>query len=96
MEACKSNPSIPSYDPPEPEYPFQYLATDYFQYGNQDYYVVVDRYSHWPTVAIVEQGARGFCSQVRKMFSTFGISQELATDGANVFTGSLTKDFPKT
>ena len=78
-QAChrmaKSNPSLPPYDPPEPEYPFQYLAADYFHYGNKDYCVVVDRYSHWPTVAMEEQGARGFCSQLRRMFSTFGICQ---------------------
>ena len=59
-EAChkmaKSNPSLPPYDPPE--YPFQYLAADYFQYGNKDYCVVVDRYSHWPSVFMAEQGTR--------------------------------------
>ena len=46
-QAChkmaKSNPSLPPYDPPEPEYPFQYLAADYFHYGNKDYCVVVDQ-----------------------------------------------------
>ena len=98
-QAChkmaKSNPSLPPYDPPEPEYPFQYLAADYFHYGNKDYCVVVDRYSHWPTVAMADQGARGFCSQLRRMFSTFGICQELATDGASVFTGGLTQEFLK-
>ena len=58
--------------------------------------MVVDRYSHWPSVAMSEQGARGFCSQLRKVFSTFGICQELATDRASVFTGGLTQEFLKT
>ena len=97
-QAChkmaKSNPSLPPYDPPEPEYPFQYLAADYFHYGNKDYcVVVVDRYSHWPTVFMAEQGARGFTKHLRRMFSTFGICQELATHGASVFTGGLTQAF---
>ena len=97
-QAChkiaKSNQSLPPYDPPEPEYPFQYLAADYFHYGNKDYcVVVVDRYSHWPTVFMAEQGARGFTKHLRRMFSTFGICQELATDGASVFTGGLTQAF---
>ena len=85
---AKSNPSLPPYDPPEN--PFQYLAVDYFQYRNKDYYLVVDRYSHWPSVCIAEQGARGFTKHLRRMFSTFGICQEIATDGPSLFTGGLT------
>ena len=81
---AKSNPSLPPYDPTEPEYPFQYLAADYFHYGNKDYCVVVDRCSHWPTVFMAEQVARG---------STFGICPKIATDGASVFTGGLTQTF---
>ena len=84
-EACQpchkmanSNPSLAPYDPPEPEYPFQYLAADYFHYGNKDYCVVVERYSHWPTVSMAEQGPRGFNKHLRRMFSTFGICQEIA------------------
>ena len=92
-QMAKSNPSLPPYDPPEPEYPFQYLAADYFHHGNKDYCVVVDRYSHWPIVFTSEQGARGFTDMLRRIFSTYGICQELATDGASVFTGGLTQTF---
>ena len=45
-----SNPTQPPHPPPDPEYPFQYLAADYFHYGGKQYLVIVDRYSHWPTV----------------------------------------------
>ena len=55
--------------------------------------MIVDRYFHWPTVFMAEQGAKGFIMHLRKMFSTFGICQELATDGASVFTGGLTQTF---
>ena len=84
---AKSNPSLPPYDPPEPEYPFQYLAADNFHYGNKDYCVLVDRYSHWLTVFIVSRvpGASP---------NTFGIGQEIATDGASVFTGGLESSHP--
>ena len=46
-------------------------------------------------MSTAEQGAKGFTSQLRKTFSTFGICQELATDGASVFTGGLTQNFLK-
>ena len=92
---AKSNPALPPHDPPEPEFPFQYLAADYFHYGNRDYCVVVDRYSHWPIVASAHQGAKGFTDQLRRIFSTYGICQEIATDGAAIFTGGLTQEFLK-
>ena len=101
-EAChachrmaKSNPSLPPYDTPEPEFPFQYLAADYLHHGGKDYCVIVDRYSHWPTVFVGEQGAKGFIQNLRTLFSTFGICQELATDGASLFTGGVTQAFLK-
>ena len=81
-QAChkmaKSNPTQPPYTPPEPEYPFQYLAADYFHHLNNDYCVVVDRYSHWPVVFRAEEGAKGLIKCLRQMLSTFGICEEIA------------------
>ena len=57
--------------------------------------MVVDRYFHWPIVFTSEQGARGFTESIRRIFSTYGICQELATQGASVFTGGLTQTFLK-
>ena len=87
----QSNPSLTPYDPPEPEFPFQYLCAIYFSYGGKEYCVVVDRYSHWPRVFAADQGARSFTDCLRPMFSTFGICQEVVTDGAKIFTGTVTQ-----
>ena len=38
-------------------------------------------------------GAKRLTSCLREMFSTFGVCEELATDGASVFTGGLTQAF---
>ena len=96
-QAChkmaKSNPSLPPYDSPEPEFPFQYLVADYFHHGVKEYCVIEDRYSNWPTVFMVEQGTKGFINSLRRMFSTFGICQELAKDGASLIKGGLTQTF---
>ena len=37
---AKSNQSLPPYPPPDPEYPFQYIAADYFTFRGKDYCVV--------------------------------------------------------
>ena len=80
-EAChkmaKSNPSSPPHDPPQPMYPFQMVAADYYHYGGKDYVVVVDRYSNWPQVYKSENGAAGLRKVLREMFSTFGIPEEI-------------------
>ena len=91
---AKSNPSLPPYPPPEPEYPFQYIAADYFTFRGKDYCVVVDRFSHWPEIFMSQQGgSKRFVSCLRSMFSTFGVSEEISTDGASVFKGGLTQSF---
>ena len=43
---AKSNALIPPEDITPPEYPFQRICVDYFQYCNNNYLVIVDRYSN--------------------------------------------------
>ena len=55
---------------------------------------MVDRFSHWPEIFMSDKGgARRFTSCLREIFSTFGVCEELATDGASIFTGGLTQAF---
>ena len=93
---AKSNPTQPPHPPPEPEYPFQYLAADYFHHGGKNYVVVVDRYSHWPSVFSAELGSKGLIINLRTMFSTYGIPEEIASDGGPEFTAGDTQSFFKT
>ena len=90
-----SNPMTPPYTPPSPEYPFQYVCADYFHYMGKYYLVLVDRYSHWPTVYSSSNGASGLISSLRGVFSTFGIPEELASDGGPEFTVAETQEFLK-
>ena len=54
----------------------------------------MDRFSHWPEIFMSDKGgARRFTSCLREIFSTFGVCEELATDGASIFTGGLTQSF---
>lgn len=88
-----SQPNIPPTPPMTPEYPFQCVCADYFQYRGINYLVVVDRYSNWPIVERATNGSRGLISTLRGIFATFGIPDELSSDGGPEFTASATKNF---
>ena len=92
---AKSNPQAPPTPPADPEYPFQHLAADYFHYGGQCYLVLVDRYSHWPMVYRAQDGASGLVKLLRRAFSTFGVAEEVASDGGKEFTAGETQTFLK-
>ena len=89
-------PSLPSSPPPPlqgPEYPFQKVCADYFHYKGVNYLVIVDRYSNWPIIERAQDGANGLITSLRRVFVTFGISEELSSDGGPEFTSRTTRDF---
>ena len=90
---AKSNPMQPPADPTHPDYPFQRIASDYFQHGNNDYVVMVDRYSGWPMVYKSESGAKGLVKRLRETFVTFGVPEEITSDGGPEFTAGVTQQF---
>ena len=92
---AKSNAMQPPTDPAPPEYPFQQICSDYFTYNNHDYVVVVDRYSNWPMVFRSENGAEGLVKRLRQVFATFGVPEELTSDGGPQFTAGRTQEFLK-
>lgn len=88
-----SQPNAPPYPPTTPAYPFQCVAADYFHYRGHNYLVVVDRYSNWPIVEECANGADGLIASLRRIFVTYGISDELSSDGGPEFTASATSSF---
>ena len=64
------------------------LATDY---KGTNYLLVVDRYSNWPVVERASDGAEGLISCLRRVFATFGIADELSSDGGPEFTAAATR-----
>ena len=86
-----SQPSAPPTPPVMPAYPFQCIASDFFKYGGYHYLVAVDRYSNWPIVERASDGAQGLISALRSTFITFGISEELTSDGGPQYTANATK-----
>ena len=94
-------PSQPPPPPPPtpitpPSYPFQLVCANYFTYKGVNYLVVVDRYSNWPIIERCKDGATGLINCLCRIFVTFGIPDELATDGGPEFVATSTREFLKT
>ena len=90
-----SQPAAPPYPLTVPDYPFQCVCADFFSYRGIHYLVVVDRYSNWPIVERSTDGAAGLISCLRRTFITFGIPDELSSDGGPEFTALITQSFLK-
>ena len=88
-----SQPSAPPTATERPVYPFQCICADFFTYKGKNYLVIVDRYSNWPIVDRASDGAKGLIDCLRHCFTTYGIPDELASDGGPEFTATSTKSF---
>lgn len=88
-----SQPCAPPVPPVLPAYPFQCICADYFQYKGKNYLVIVDRYSHWPIIERASEGANGLINCLKRVFATYGICDELSSDGGPEFTSSATRNF---
>lgn len=90
-----SNPSAPPTPLIEPDYPFQCVCADFFHYKGVNYLVIVDRYSNWPIVEKSQDGSKGLITSLRRTFVTYGIPEELTSDGGPEFTSTETRKFLK-
>ena len=87
-----SEPAIP------PSTPFEQIFADFFEFGGHHYLVVGDRLSGWSEIFSTPSGsslsgARGLISCLRSFFSTFGVPEELASDGGPEFKADATAEF---
>lgn len=90
-----SQPRAPPTPPQLPDYPFQCIASDYFHHKGKNYLVAVDRYSNWPIVERGNDGSNGLIQALRQTFVTYGISEELSSDGGPQYTSHATQSFLK-
>ena len=70
-----------------------HMCTDYFHYQGHNYLVIVDRYSNWPIVERAKDGAQGLINVLRHTFATYGIPDELSSDGGLEFVAHTTRQF---
>ena len=88
-----SQPNPPPTPMALPEYPFQCIAADYFHHAGNSYLVAVDRYSNWPIIDRAKNGSRDLINVLRRTFSTYGIPDELSSDGGPEFIANDTDQF---
>ena len=89
-----SEPAVP------PLTPFEQVFADFFEFAGHHYLVAGDRLSGWCEIfstpsGTAYAGARGLIGCLRSLFSTFGVPDELSSDGGPEFTAGLTMDFLK-
>lgn len=94
----RMSPSQAKLPPTEPilaTRPWQHICADYFSYMGHRYLIIIDRYSNWPVICQSVAGAKGLIDQLRISFITFGVPEEMTTDGGPEFTSGNTRQFLK-
>ena len=85
-EQAPSLQKEPSIETSPPEFPFEQVSMDLCSMSGFSYLIYVDTYSGWIEVANLSSTSFNTINQVLLMyFSTFGVPQELATDGGPPF-----------
>ena len=93
-----SQSHLPPAEPIVPTAPFQAIATDYCEKNGYHYLITVDRFSNWPEIIKVSpgshnSGASGLLRALRRYFATFGVPEELSSDGGPEFVAKETESF---
>ena len=99
---CNRNAPAQAATPPlpttPPSTPFEAVFADFFTYSGRHYLVVGDRLSGWVEVfgspaGTTLAGAAGLIRHLRSFFATFGVPEELSSDGGPEFTAGCTEAF---
>ena len=93
-----SQASLPSTPATPPSTPFDGVFDDYFDYAGHHYLIVGDRLSGWSDVystptGSYQSGSKGLVACLRTFFATFGVPEELSSDGGPEFVASNTQAF---
>jgi hypothetical protein len=101
---CIRNAPSQAATPPTPSSPpttpFEAVFADFFSHAGQHYLVVGDRLSGWTEVfsspaGTTLAGAAGLIRHLRCLFATFGVPEELSSDGGPEFSAGSTEAFLK-
>ena len=93
-----SQAPLPCEPASPPSTPFEQIFADFFEFGGHHYLIVGDRLSGWSEIFATPtgsawSGARGLIACLRSHFATFGVPEELSSDGGPEFSASVTKEF---
>ena len=85
-------------EPRIPKSPFEMIYADYCKLQGKNYLIIGDRLSGWTEVFRTKSGSptagsKGLCEALRHVFVTFGVPDDLSSDGGPEFSAMETKDF---
>ena len=95
-----SQARLPPNEPRIPKVPFEMIYADYFKLQGSHFLIVGDRLSGWTEVFRTKpgsssSGSKGLCEALRRVFTTFGIPDDLSSDGGPEFIALETDDLLK-
>ena len=90
-----SQPHAPPHPVQVPKYPVQCICANFFYYQGIQYLATVDRYSNWPIIERAHDSSKSLIDCLHKLFATFGIPDELASDGGLEFVATAFSIFLK-
>ena len=91
---CHRNAPSQQRLPPQlsriPTVPFELIFGDYFKLKGKFFLLIGDRLSGWTEIVSIKpssatSGAKGLCDALRYIFQTFGVPEELSSDGGPEF-----------
>ena len=93
-----SQAHLPSLPVNPPTTPFEKIYADFFQYGSKHYLIIGDRLSGWTDVYAIQSntfqsGANALVRCLRIFFATYGVPEEISTDGGPEFMADICKTF---
>ena len=93
-----SQTATPPFPSTPPSTPFEAVFADFCKYGGHQYLVIGDRLSGWVEVLQSPQssdlaGAAGLVRHLRSFFVTFGVPEEISSDGGPEFSARSTETF---
>ena len=93
-----SQTKLPPTAPNFPTTPFQMIFADFLELSGKHYLIIGDRLSGWTEIVFVRKGtttsgAKGLCNALRKLFGTFGVPEEISSDGGPEFIAREAQDF---
>ena len=94
--SAPSNPAPVPSKPICPDYPMQSICCDKAHVGKYTYFVLVDRFSNWPSICqTIGGGAKDLIKFLRKHFETFGVPEDITSDGGPEFVSHDVQMFLK-
>ena len=94
IQNAPTQPSLPPVKPPTPDFPFQMISADYFDYAGKAYLVIVDRYTNWPVVKHCKtSSSKELVTSLREFFCNYGAPEQITTDGGSSFLSAATQQF---